>query len=978
MRGAGGLESETERAQKALLEAKQSLAAEREEMSKLRAQVASEKATLAKLIELGEQARAEANAALEGGGGGGGAVSTAAAAALAELDSEVGRVGGDSAEGAAHSDARLEESNAALRLSESRAAQLEEEKAKELAMVREAMLDEHTIALEDAEEARVVSVAVLGDELAAAESALVEVERERRDLAEAAAASGSGESAALGKANAASAALQERVAALEGAAEENEKELREARAQLASAAEQRESLEQALKDAADAVRSAGGGAQELLDARREIQRLKKLGASAEAMEALQEAQKEELVRTATAAGRAEAEAGMEEAVKARVGEMSAVLKRQEQQLELIQKEVGVADEGRRLAEEAIHEAVQQAEETWEWSQDTVAKHTSAVEDRYAAAMTAKEAAEMGERDALYQLSLAERRAKECLQAADEAAQRVQPLEQELAAALEQVAALGEKLKRGGGGGGGGGSSFGSTRKPPPTQSVLATASAIDENEIPVPRAAKPSSPSAGDLAGTADLRDEPEEEAPRPPPPPAMSEEAMLGLMDRTQRQLVEVAALTEFERQILLGDSSHSAGDGSTSIVDATAAGVGVGGGGSGGGSLGGGKVVAGSASRIAWLLREGIGSTSSMGIKGAVRPSSKPMDNTQLRRVLRSLFGQQRALASQSAVGNWELLGAMVLLRPKQLSLQAVHDAIVSEVNSTTSDERRALLSSQQLPRVAALSAQREQQRRWCCQVWDLRRQAVGAVATRLSSQTLYALTKLTDAANTRPNAAAALSPLSSREPSKAGKKRDALASALFGAPPLLPFVLPPHAGTMSAFAHPAEDWGEWSTSQHTGGGAGQSAHDLWGRGNGLTTEQMQRLVIAAQHWPQDFVALGARLQRQVLAEAVAYCITGSMQPMQPGVPAATTRTPRPPPEGKSPRSAAVVASATSLIGSGEQPPSRPGTAPNPKPPVGEGGAGWTTRASGRQAGAAVVLAPRKADGTPALPSSRVLFSR
>ena len=77
----------------------------------------------------------------------------------------------------------------------------------------------------------------------------------------------------------------------------------------------------------------------------------------------------------------------------------------------------------------------------------------------------------------------------------------------------------------------------------------------------------------------------------------------------------------------------------------------------------------------------------------------------------------------------------------------------------------------------------------------------------------------------------------------------------------------------------ATPASDaWAQWTATQQVGAG---SSHELWGRGHGLSAEQMQRLCVAAQHWPKDFTALGARLQRQVLAEAVAYCVTGAVQP-------------------------------------------------------------------------------------------------
>jgi hypothetical protein len=189
-----------------------------------------------------------------------------------------------------------------------------------------------------------------------------------------------------------------------------------------------------------------------------------------------------------------------------------------------------------------------------------------------------------------------------------------------------------------------------------------------------------------------------------------------------------------------------------------------------------------------------------------------------------------------------------------------------------------RRKTLSTH-LPRIVALQSARDAQRKWCCQVWELRRQAVGAVSSRLASQTLYALTKLTDAANATP-ASHALTPpaLVPKGPSAKARKHDALAASIFAAPPILPFVLPSGTGTLHALAKPQTDeWAEWTAQIGSHG----PSHELWGKGGALSTEQMQRLCVAAQHWPSDFSALSARLQRQVLAEAVAYCLTGATQP-------------------------------------------------------------------------------------------------
>ena len=50
-------------------------------------------------------------------------------------------------------------------------------------------------------------------------------------------------------------------------------------------------------------------------------------------------------------------------------------------------------------------------------------------------------------------------------------------------------------------------------------------------------------------------------------------------------------------------------------------------------------------------------------------------------MRGVLRSLFNQQRALTSQAAIGNWELLGALVLLCPlfREAVLHCYHFLVV-----------------------------------------------------------------------------------------------------------------------------------------------------------------------------------------------------------------------------------------------------------------------------------------------------------
>ena len=75
-------------------------------------------------------------------------------------------------------------------------------------------------------------------------------------------------------------------------------------------------------------------------------------------------------------------------------------------------------------------------------------------------------------------------------------------------------------------------------------------------------------------------------------------------------------------------------------------------------------------------------------------------------------------------------------------------------------------------------------------------------------------------------------------------------------------------------------------------SGGGLGEGAQDAsseWGqmaaaelwslpeRRRGLSTAQLQRIVVAQGYWPRDYAQMSVRLQRQVLADAVRYCIAG-----------------------------------------------------------------------------------------------------
>ena len=1023
LRGGGGLENETERAQRALFDAKQQVAKELEELGRVRAQAEEEREQVKELLALRAQSISDASGASADGDAAAAAMqerlaemeAKMAAGAAARAASSSPSSGGGGAADAAMA-ARVQEAEAGRMRAEAETRKAEDAGARELQALRDALGDEHTIALEDAEELREVCVLALGAELKGADERIGWLEGARARLegaaAAAAEASGSVEAAELTSAREGQAALEERMARMEAAAADAEAELREAQSQLAQAAEQREALEQAVRDASEAVHAAGGGASELMDARQEVSRLRRLNAQAEAQQALADAERDELVSRARAAGRAEGESAVEGAVAERTAELLRRVKGEQAQLQAVRDELAGVEEGRSQAEAFAGEAADAAHAAMEWAQERVALAERNGEARLMAAQAAQEAASDRQAVALQEAADCRQALEETRRALEAKAGRADHLERELAVAQEQVQALTEKLRVGGGG-----------TKPAAPPPIAPTGPA----EPPKPAAGGALEPDGGDSSGADASRPASGSGrgAARHPP---MSDAEVVSLMERTQRTLHEVASLTAYERQLLLGDppsTAASAPGGAPPVAISVSVGNGsagaAGGGGSGSaaarvlGSAGSSRgaaggpgsvsVLAGSGSRIAWLLREGIGSTGSMAIKGAVKPSSQPMPEAQLRKVLRALFAQQRTLSSQSAVGNWELLGAIVLLHPKQLHLQSVHDGMVSEANSAEASVQRREELAAQLPRVAALSMRREQQRRWCLQVWDLRRQAVGAVQSRLSSQALYALTKLTDVANMAPAASSApLTPLAASAPSPRAKKREALASALFGAPPLLPFVMPtPGAAAEGPGRRSgARDWAAFSVHNAesaaaadaaggggsgggaTGGAAGgwaQSAHDLWGRGHGLTTDQMQRLCVAAQYWPRDFAQLGGRLQRQVLAEAVAYCLSGSVQPGAKG----TTPPSAPVHAGDEipPPRPTVISSARDLGTLVPQPPppqNRPGTAPANPPFEAEGS--WDHVAASRGRGAAyngragqpVVLSERKV----ADPAPRVLFTR
>jgi hypothetical protein len=150
---------------------------------------------------------------------------------------------------------------------------------------------------------------------------------------------------------------------------------------------------------------------------------------------------------------------------------------------------------------------------------------------------------------------------------------------------------------------------------------------------------------------------------------------------------------------------------------------------------------------------------------------------------------------------------------------------------------------------------------------------------VQCRLLTHTLHALTKLTDAANSLPQTLA---------PTPRTRPQDALASSIFTGPPVMPFSSL-SAGGDAALELPISGGGLGEGAQDASSEWGQmAAAELWSlpeRRRGLSTAQLQRIVVAQGYWPRDYAQMSVRLQRQVLADAVRYCIAGgpALEPEQ-----------------------------------------------------------------------------------------------
>ena len=263
---------------------------------------------------------------------------------------------------------------------------------------------------------------------------------------------------------------------------------------------------------------------------------------------------------------------------------------------------------------------------------------------------------------------------------------------------------------------------------------------------------------------------------------------------------------------------------------------------------------------SRTPWLMRDAIGHSDVLGIRTLVRPALCAAPAAQVRPALRQLFAQQKALQSQRALDNWELLGAAAQAYPLRSWLLRFRDEMQSEQGDTRDGVRRQVLA-QRLDRLLPLLGRQHQRQAWLAEIWALRGQVMAAVRARLLTHTLHGLTKLTDAANVQSMG---------RQSTPRSKHSDALALSIFSGQPVLPFsslagvlhggdaYAPLDAAGVDAAAAP-DDLG----ISHVG------AAELWAlpvRRQGLSTAQLQRIVVTQGYWPRDFVQMSARLQRQV----------------------------------------------------------------------------------------------------------------
>ena len=300
---------------------------------------------------------------------------------------------------------------------------------------------------------------------------------------------------------------------------------------------------------------------------------------------------------------------------------------------------------------------------------------------------------------------------------------------------------------------------------------------------------------------------------------------------------------------------------------------------------------------------MRDGVGHSDVLGIRAHVRPALVGAAPEQVRGCLRQLFLQQRQLQSQRALDNWELLGAAakshaqtawlarvsaensaeeralaLLLSSSSSAASPSASSSASNTNKPTkADEERWRALARRAHQLKPLLARLAQRRAWLTEVHGLRAAVVAAVQRRLLTHTLQGLARLTDAANRAPHR---------RPATPRTKPSDALAAAIFAGPPVLPFVSLLHGDEATATGG-VDDGGIGPGTAGGGRDNGDDPSAVWGevaaselwtlpaRRHGLSEQQLQRIMVVQGYWPADFGRMGARLQRQVLADAVRYCL-------------------------------------------------------------------------------------------------------
>ena len=127
---------------------------------------------------------------------------------------------------------------------------------------------------------------------------------------------------------------------------------------------------------------------------------------------------------------------------------------------------------------------------------------------------------------------------------------------------------------------------------------------------------------------------------------------------------------------------------------------------------------------------------------------------------------------MATQRAIDNWELLGSLALLWPRQRLVLAVHNALREEVDNTADEGERSALQLQ-LERVPALLARQRRRRDALSDAYGAR---VGVAPPRT---TLRALVH----SPTSPTSSLA----SGSWPTGATSRPKLIAAAMFGGPPV-----------------------------------------------------------------------------------------------------------------------------------------------------------------------------------------------